>query len=66
MARKTATARKPTPAPTRAARETPLHIRLTADEKAMFTEAAERQHMTLSVWTRQAMLHAAKSQHKLG
>ena len=49
----------------RSIRETPLHIRLTEEEKAMFTEAAERRHLTLSVWTRLAMLHAAKTEHKL-
>ncbi len=62
---KTSTARK-APAPARKVnRETPLHIRLTAEEKAMFTEAAERQHLTLSVWIRLAALHAAQSQHKI-
>ncbi len=47
-------------------RETPLQIRLTSDEKALFTEAADRQHLSLSAWIRLAALHAAKSQHRLG
>jgi len=46
-------------------RETPLQIRLTAEEKAMFTEAADREHLSLSAWIRQAALHAARSQHSL-
>ena len=44
-------------------RETPLQIRLTAQEKVMFTEAADRQHLSLSAWIRLAALHAAKTQH---
>ena len=47
-------------------RETPIQIRLTDEEKRMFTEAAERQHLSLSAWLRLAALHAAKSQHGLG
>jgi uncharacterized protein (DUF1778 family) len=47
-------------------RETPLQIRLTSDEKELFTEAADRQHLSLSAWIRLAALHAAKSQHALG
>ena len=46
-------------------RETPLQIRLTAEEKKMFTAAAEREHLTLSAWLRLAAVHAAQSQHKL-
>lgn len=49
----------------KAKRETPLQIRLTKDEKALFTEAADRQHLSLSAWIRLAALHAAKSQHSL-
>ena len=43
-------------------RVTPLQIRLTADEKRLFTEAAEREHLTLSAWIRVAALHAAQSE----
>lgn len=50
---------------TKSLRETPLQIRLTSDEKALFIEAAERQHLSLSSWIRLAALHAAKSQHAL-
>lgn len=57
-------ARKAKPKP-KATRETPLHIRLTDEEKRTFTEAAERRHLTLSVWARFAMLHAVKSEQKL-
>jgi uncharacterized protein (DUF1778 family) len=46
-------------------RETPLQIRLTEEEKRMFTEAADRQHLSLSAWLRLAALHAAKTQHAL-
>jgi uncharacterized protein (DUF1778 family) len=49
--------------PRKTLRETPLQIRLTAEEKQMFTEAAEREHLTLSAWIRLAALHAAKSNH---
>lgn len=48
-----------------ALRETPLQIRLTAEEKRMFTEAANREHLTLSAWLRRAGVHAAQSDHKL-
>jgi uncharacterized protein (DUF1778 family) len=51
---------------TKALRETPLQIRLTEDEKALFTKAAESQHLSLSSWVRLAALRAAKSQHSLG
>jgi hypothetical protein len=44
---------------------TPLQIRLTAEEKTMFAEAAEREHLTLSAWLRLAGLHAVQEQHKL-
>jgi uncharacterized protein (DUF1778 family) len=47
-------------------RETPLQIRLTEEEKMLFTQAADRQHLSLSAWIRLAALHAAKSQHSLG
>ena len=47
-------------------RETPLQIRLTAEEKALFTEAADRQHLSLSAWIRLAALHAVKTQHQIG
>ena len=47
-------------------RETPFQIRLTAEEKRMFTAAADRQHLTLSAWLRLAALHAAKSDHVRG
>lgn len=50
----------------KALRETPLQIRLTAEEKRLFTEAAERQHLSISAWIRLAALHAAESQHQLG
>jgi uncharacterized protein (DUF1778 family) len=46
-------------------RETPLQIRLTEQEKQIFTDAAEKQHLSLSAWLRLAGLHAAKSQHAL-
>jgi len=57
----------PTKAPkkVKALRETPIQIRLTDEEKRMFTEAADRQHLSLSAWLRLAALHAAKSQHGL-
>ena len=51
---------------TKTLRETPLQICLTSDEKVLFTEAADRQHLSLSAWIRLAALHAAKSQHALG
>lgn len=54
------------PKKTKALRETPIQIRLTDEEKRMFTEAADRQHLSLSAWLRLAALHAAKSQHGLG
>jgi len=56
------------PAPRKKAadrRETPLQIRLTAEEKKMFTEAADRDHLSVSAWLRLAGLHAIKQQHKL-
>ena len=53
------------PKKTKALRETPIQIRLTDQEKRMFTEAAERQHLSLSAWLRLAALHAAKSQDGL-
>ena len=56
------------PAPRKKAadrRETPLQIRLTAEEKKMFTEAADRDHLTVSSWLRLAGLHAIQQQHKL-
>ena len=49
----------------KARRETPLQIRLTEEEKTMFSEAAERDHLTLSAWLRLAGLHAIQNQHKL-
>lgn len=49
----------------KALRETPLQIRLTSDEKALFAEAAEKQHLSISAWLRLAALHAAKTQHAL-
>lgn len=49
----------------KALRETPLQIRLTSDEKTLFSEAADRQHLSLSAWLRLAGLHAAKTQHAL-
>jgi uncharacterized protein (DUF1778 family) len=50
----------------KALRETPLQIRLTEDEKRLFSDAAESQHLSLSAWLRLAGLHAAKTQHSLG
>ena len=47
-------------------RDVPLQIRLTQEEKARFTEAAEREHLTLSAWLRLAGWHAVKQQHELG
>jgi len=47
-------------------RDVPLQIRLTAEEKAKFTEAAEREHLTLSAWLRLAGWHAVEQSHKLG
>jgi len=47
-------------------RKTPLQIRLTAEEKVLFTQAADREHMTLSAWIRLAALHAAKTHHRVG
>jgi hypothetical protein len=47
-------------------RETPLQIRLTEEEKRVFTEAANRAHLSLSAWLRQAGWHAADSKHDLG
>jgi uncharacterized protein (DUF1778 family) len=49
----------------KAKRETPFQIRLTEDEKRIFEEAAEKQHLTVSAWLRLAGLHAAQSQHAL-
>jgi uncharacterized protein (DUF1778 family) len=49
----------------KARRETPLQIRLTEEEKEMFSEAAERDHLSLSAWLRLAGLHAIQNQHKL-
>jgi uncharacterized protein (DUF1778 family) len=49
----------------KALRETPLQIRLTEEEKEMFTAAAERDHLSLSAWLRLAGLHAIQNQHKL-
>jgi uncharacterized protein (DUF1778 family) len=49
----------------KAKRETPLQIRLTEEEKTMFSEAAERDHLSLSAWLRLAGLHAIQNQHKL-
>jgi hypothetical protein len=48
-----------------ARRETLMQLRLTESEKKMFTEAAERDHLTLSAWLRLAGLHAVQEQHKL-
>ncbi len=56
------------PAPRKKAserRETPLQIRLTAEEKKMFTEAADRDHLSISAWLRLAGLHAIENRHKL-
>jgi hypothetical protein len=44
-------------------RETPLQIRLTAEEKRVFTEAADRDHLSLSAWLRRAGWHAAQTKH---
>ena len=49
----------------KARRETPLQIRLTEAEKAMFLEAAERDHLSLSAWLRLAGIHAIENRHKL-
>ncbi len=46
-------------------RETPLQIRLTEEEKRVFADAAERAHLSISAWLRQAGWHAAKSNHAL-
>jgi hypothetical protein len=48
-----------------ALRETPLQIRLTAEEKRIFVEAAAREHLTISAWLRLAGLHAARSGHRV-
>jgi uncharacterized protein (DUF1778 family) len=49
----------------KARRETPMQIRLTAEEKTMFSEAAERDHLSLSAWLRLAGIHAIDNRHKL-
>ena len=49
----------------KARRETPLQIRLTEEEKTMFSEAAERDHLSLSAWLRLAGIHAIQNRHKL-
>jgi hypothetical protein len=49
----------------KAKRETPLQIRLTEAEKAMFLESAERDHLSLSAWLRLAGIHAIENRHKL-
>jgi uncharacterized protein (DUF1778 family) len=49
----------------KARRETPLQIRLTEEEKAMFLEAAGRDHLSLSAWLRLAGIHAIENRHKL-
>jgi len=46
-------------------RDVPLQIRLTEEEKAMFSEAAERDHLSLSAWLRLAGIHAIENRHKL-
>jgi len=46
-------------------RDVPLQIRLTQDEKAKFTEAAEAEHLTMSAWLRLAGWHAVENRHKL-
>src|SRR5262245_6978602 len=45
-------------------REAPRHIRVTEEEKQRLTAAADREHLSLSVWARLAMLQAAKLAHK--
>lgn len=57
---------KTAPKKAKAMREVPLQIRLTEEEKQVFTEAAERSHQSLSAWLRQAGWHAANSKHDLG
>jgi uncharacterized protein (DUF1778 family) len=49
----------------KAQRDIPLQIRLTEEEKAMFSEAAERDHLSLSAWLRLAGIHAIENRHKL-
>ena len=49
----------------KARRETPLQIRLTEEEKTMFSEAAERDHLSLSAWLRLAGVHAIENRHTL-
>jgi uncharacterized protein (DUF1778 family) len=49
----------------KALRETPLQIRLTKEEKAMFLEAAEQDHLSLSAWLRLAGIHAIENRHRL-
>ena len=46
-------------------RESPLQIRLTPEEKRIFVEAAEREHLSISAWLRLAGLHAARTNHKV-
>lgn len=37
-----------------------MQIRLTPDEKRLFTSAADQKHLTVSAWVRLAALDAAK------
>jgi hypothetical protein len=54
-----------TKAKEKAGRTVPLQIRLTEEERDKFTEAADRDHMTLSAWMRLACWHAIENKHKL-
>ena len=47
-----------------ASREVPFQIRLTTEERRMFMEAAQRQHLTMSAWLRLAGLHEMQAQQK--
>jgi uncharacterized protein (DUF1778 family) len=47
-------------------REAPIHIRLTEDEKRMFSAAAERHQLSISAWIRLAGFRAAKSRRSVG
>jgi len=49
----------------KAKRATPMQIRLTEEEKAMFSEAAEKDHLSLSAWLRLVGVHAIENRHKL-
>lgn len=49
----------------KAQRSVPLQIRLTEEERDRFTEAAAKEHMTLSAWMRLACWHTVENRHKL-